>query len=62
MKWQPIETAPADEDILAAWDAPTPEFKAIGVVRYVAKIGWLARPGDYVKHPTHWMHLPEPPK
>lgn len=23
---------------------------------------WLSMPGDYVRSPTHWLPLPEPPK
>lgn len=63
--WQDIATAPRDgTEILACWDAPTPEFKARGVVMWDVSYGgtWITLPGHWPKHPTHWMPLPEPPE
>ena len=66
-KWQPIETAPKDgTEILACWDAPTPEYKTRGVVRWeiynaVGDGYWATAPGDWNKRCTHWMPLPTAP-
>jgi len=49
-EWQPIETAPKDQEILV-W--------AHGIGQWVSKFAWW----DCGAHrkPTHWMPLPEPP-
>ncbi len=66
-RWQPIETAPKDQEILGwanAWhlikwfekwdyDRRFPEAATEG--------GWIIGGGHVVK-PTHWMPLPEPPR
>ena len=56
-QWQPIETAPMDGTNLLVTDGKTTE------------LGWhdeFDEPNDpwcgYIKRPTHWMPLPEPPK
>lgn len=64
LDWQPIETAPKDgRFVLIAFDCPNPEYKAVCVARI--RKGWStwdSFPGDYTKHPTHWMPLPPPPQ
>ena len=63
--WQPIESAPKDGTrILLGWKLQ----EAVIVARWVAPdtrgdLVWeLDEDGSYVKAPTHWMPLPEPPK
>jgi hypothetical protein len=68
MEWQPIETAPRDETILAAlvvinnktgrrwWEMHCISIESdTGEVNVETDSGWSA--GDY----THWMPLPTPP-
>lgn len=75
MSWQPIETAPKSDDIckpikvlvygirdgeLSGWDDEPTVWKA-----YWCDGSWYVSGGDYyaawVRSPTHWMPLPEPP-
>lgn len=67
-EWQPIETAPRDgTNILVWWSA---EFHCPVVAHYADKyensgIGWkITGWGNVISRssPTHWMHLPQPPK
>ena len=59
--WQPIDTAPRDDDDILLWDG------------HSVKMGWLDDDGKHkfitdfggphnVVDATHWMSLPEPPK
>lgn len=63
MEWQPIETAPADTDVLV-WCRGWPSG---GEARFWPREGWhIANntPSDSWGsqiHPTHWMQLPPPP-
>jgi hypothetical protein len=60
-EWQPIETAPKDgTEILACWDAPTPEYKARGLIRWDHNC-WITTLGYWEKEPTHWQRLPATP-
>jgi hypothetical protein len=56
-EWQPIETAPADVDVLMGYWQEWPERKWVYVLDYAqdTKGHWLKN------HVTHWMPLPEPP-
>lgn len=59
MDWQPIETAPKDEDILLAH----PDGSMMIGRRNRAGTAW--DDGDFRDHenwPTHWMPLPAPPE
>jgi hypothetical protein len=57
MDWQPIETAPADTDVLLArWDeAPWERWLFKVGVAHDTRGGWHTTC-------THWMPLPEPPR
>lgn len=57
MRWRPIETAPMDGTNILVTDGE------------ITQLGWhdeFDEPGDpwcgYIKRPTHWMPLPDPPK
>lgn len=66
MEWKPIETAPKDgTDVLlfandsiaiAAWQTDWPNRGEWATGYSCADYG-----DYYVKNPTHWMSLPEPP-
>ena len=61
MEWQPIETAPEDTSVLVY----CPEYYGdeYGVAHWDSTDEkWIAGfiPLDCI--PTHWMHLPQPPK
>jgi hypothetical protein len=57
--WQPIETAPKDDFILAS----TVGAKLPMVALYDEDDGWIALNGAFKRDwkPTHWMPLPAPP-
>lgn len=61
LKWQPIETAPKDDSSLLLWGSgwcePEVGYFDSGYRRYCNS---YCTP--YLSQPTHWMHLPEPPK
>lgn len=60
MEWQPIETAPSSESVLVAKPGVRPvRARLKGGLWYVHLTNWVLNNGD---EPTHWMHLPEPPK
>lgn len=57
MNWRPIETAPMDGTNILVTDGE------------ITQLGWhdeFDEPDDpwcgYIKRPTHWMPLPDPPK
>ena len=62
-EWQPIETAPRDnEKIILIWDADD-KFIYQGHLLEDDEISiWVTLEGFAIDKPTHWMPLPEPPK
>lgn len=64
--WQPIETAPKDgTDIIVCWDAPNPEYKAVGICFWNEGLGeWFSQIYEYpevygiARKPTHWQPKP----
>ena len=64
MKWQPIETAPEDRDVLVwcAYEHPDSTVPGYCIIAMQCSPGrWLTLAGNDVEQPTHWMELPEPP-
>jgi hypothetical protein len=62
--WQPIETAPRDQPILA-WVPDEVHMKPIGyAVVYRINGQWVREGDDYdlVVEPTHWQPLPPLPR
>ena len=69
--WQTIETAPKDGTsilLYGYWEGEIHKIedeKNIWMAQYTYG-DWLINGGDsygsYVRNPTHWMPLPEPPK
>ena len=69
--WQTIETAPKDGTsilLYGYWEGEIHSIedeKNIWMAQYTYG-DWLINGGDYygsyVRNPTHWMPLPEPPK
>lgn len=66
MSWQPIETAPIDEWILAY---EPEQIGGEGSIIYVvhktqlgSRVGFFDGEGYWQLFPTHWMPLPEPPE
>ncbi|HEX8666627.1 MAG TPA: hypothetical protein VF744_21660 [Beijerinckiaceae bacterium] len=62
-RWQPIDTAPDDKDVLIYVPAWGPL-----IARFSAEFGeWTSRMqcpvslAEETDRPTHWMALPEPP-
>lgn len=56
-EWQPIETAPAGEDVLLYWPSGAQR------VGYFNGNGWLidGMKFDFDCDPSYWMPLPDPP-
>jgi hypothetical protein len=61
-EWQPISTAPKDEDIYIL--ACREGSKIPGILGWDQDEGWYWFNGMFrdTTIPTHWMPLPEPPK
>lgn len=63
--WQPIETAPKDGMTVFAQNSETGQR---GMVYFNSQGEWemvdglTNMPMGVGFYPTHWMHLPEPPK
>lgn len=59
LQWQPIETAPKDEEILIF--QPEPQY--IGKVHWCVGLPgwWHSNEVPYTPQPTHWMPLPKEP-
>lgn len=70
MKWQPIETAPRDDDFLVAIrsDSITAEYVVCQACWWVDEIAVHSEqhfgyfPLRDFRRATHWMPLPEPPE
>jgi hypothetical protein len=70
MTWQPIDTAPNDENVLVFVPPDDDEGSGImGVARFHRYArgdgGWWQWDSEYWPvdiSPTHWMPLPEPPQ
>ena len=59
--WQPIETAPKDQEILV-WTEDDGAFVAFWwPVRKCWRWTSYDLHGDELLHPTHWMPIPDPP-
>lgn len=64
--WMPISAAPRDGTLVLVWPAYRTKQNIPTVsIAYWHQPGnpnvaglWV---GQWVKHPTHWMYLPEPP-
>lgn len=61
--WQPIETAPKGGKWMLLW---WPGVTDVPFAGYEVNGRWYGAPTgdtwDRENQPTHWMHLPEPPK
>ena len=62
MEWQPIETAPSNTIVLLAGEMDGPGDWRIkcGYRDDARPSGWLIWGASW--KPSHWMHLPQPPK
>jgi hypothetical protein len=57
-EWQPIETAPKNENPVLTYD----RYMGIKIAQYVLDNWWILSGEDsMVIEPTHWMPLPSPP-
>jgi hypothetical protein len=56
-EWQPIETAPKNEETIIVWDANV-ELALWDSVQEE----WISLESSFFLSPSHWMPLPEPPK
>lgn len=57
--WQPIETAPKDDEFVLLWCADVSETAIVG---YWGHRRWeFAHCDSYPFEPTHWMPVPDPP-
>lgn len=52
--WQPIETAPSEDDVFLAWDGET-----IHMARMFGDVVFSDTDGEISA--SHWMPLPPPP-
>ena len=56
--WQPIETAPKDDNILGCYD-----YEVVAEIYYNTDRKSFLTAGSDIKMPfSHWMPLPEPPE
>jgi hypothetical protein len=69
MTWQPIETAPKDGSTVILWFSDGSflnigRYRPRGAVRKHPHCGWVTAWDfdPFIKQPSHWMPLPEPPK
>jgi hypothetical protein len=60
--WQPIETAPWHPPAVLLWKESTEEHYVAARIRGAHGPGWCTPDGFQIFNPTHWMHLPAPPK
>ncbi|MDR3672528.1 MAG: DUF551 domain-containing protein [Holophaga sp.] len=67
-EWQPIATAPKDGSILigrGSYDSTEADTMLAVAMRYQSNQWWRENAGEgftIACHPTHWMHMPAPPK
>jgi len=67
-KWQPIDTAPRDSEIILGYlsqATPDKEMSKYVIIRWVSEQyshGWYTTKGAYRVYPTYWRRLPKPPK
>lgn len=59
-QWQPIETAPKDEEWVMLLDDP--ELIPVFALWDEDAGEWITAGTRKVVHPTHWMPLPDPPE
>lgn len=66
MEWQPISSAPRNCDVLvcSTHSLPDDEWETIQWVDYLGLDNWQRYRDrfDIPFPPSHWMHLPSPPK
>ena len=65
MKWELIESAPKDgtDMILYGMDGEiATQYEILIGYYFHSTRKFYTIDGIYIKHPTHWMPLPEPPK
>ena len=65
MKWQPIETAPRDKEIIVYGACNFPKSQCCGKFCHIMRIAEVFDANDpEVKklNITHWMPLPDPPE
>lgn len=65
MNWQPIETAPKEDDACILVWCPNGVGRMVVTWQsedFVVGGGWFGVEDFTLFHPTHWMPLPEPPK
>lgn len=60
-EWQPIETAPRDNERFLAWSKDNECFVVARIMRGKLVNSWDHQSLQHHKA-THWMPLPEPPK
>lgn len=61
-RWQPISTAPEDGPEILLWTDEGVAGGAGCAVGYYDEGTWRRIGLEPVRHPTHWMPLPDPPK
>lgn len=67
-EWKTIESAPKGGSRILVWPVfkrshkgPQITYQIVMVARWNANGYWIMEEGRSSR-PTHWMHLPEPPK
>lgn len=65
--WQPIETAPTDEDVLLYFPTHDAASAVLICHQFEDADGWYHQnadqsPDELTEQPTHWMPLPSPPQ
>lgn len=75
MEWQPIETAPRDQNVIVCRPYPFGDGRRVCIARYDddacnknprpywrSSGQWASKTQDRLSLPTHWTPLPEPPE
>ncbi len=62
-EWQPIETAPKDDEMFIYYE-PRDGKRCIGLAYRTVSGAWRDSEGEWHRplNPTFWMSLPEPPE